>query len=507
MVDTAPHRCNIFVFDLLKHIGVDSKHVWSRKVAQVFPRGDADLHRWMHNSQYSAEAWVMRALDKHPWRVDSEAKADLNFIRINATLLSESGIIGGLVIARKILGELYKSGNLTAPPAIVLANTRGTWDEGAPGRTILFADSHQGIPMAHNQWATTGVMPYVQSKPELAVTAHGKPSPMLREVARNLPAWAQRPLLFFVGHVPKVTISATRWNIWAAVHNEKDVTTRSHSVHCTVGQFAICEDPKRLQNVTVSGEFQTYCHEMCKTPSDPRIRYTDGRVLPAPCRGRNGNGLMADCKKIHAKGVRLTPALIEALHESRRATRAQVARGDTSNCSGAFASTGCTRAKLPFAKWAAEAMQHRFCVVAAGDYPGTPKIAEFALFGAAGGCIPLVVVSAAAEPARHTLPFRRWFDWCDYAYLVSDRANFTRILQRLRRVTADEAAAKHAALARIRRAFYWEPPFDMPDGSRRMSPAEIIIAEACAIAREIKAGTLPHGTPTSRTSVKRCLMA
>ena len=46
----------------------------------------------------------------------------------------------------------------------------------------------------------------------------------------------------------------------------------------------------------------------------------------------------------------------------------------------------------------------------------------------------------------------------------------------------------------------------MPDGSRRMSPAEIIIAEACAIAREIKAGTLPHGTPTSRTSVKRCLM-
>ena len=134
-------------------------------------------------------------------------------------------------------------------------------------------------------------MPYVQSKPELAVTAHGKPSPMLREVARNLPAWAQRPLLFFVGHVPKVTISATRWNIWAAVHNEKDVTTRSHSVHCTVGQFAICEDPKRLQNVTVSGEFQTYCHEMCKTPSDPRIRYTDGRVLPAPCRGRNGNGL------------------------------------------------------------------------------------------------------------------------------------------------------------------------------------------------------------------------
>ena len=88
----------------------------------------------------------MRALDKHPWRVDSEAKADLNFIRINATLLSESGVIGGLVIARKILGELYTAGNLTAPPAIVLANTRGTWDEGAPGRTILFADSHQGIP-------------------------------------------------------------------------------------------------------------------------------------------------------------------------------------------------------------------------------------------------------------------------------------------------------------------------------------------------------------------------
>ena len=97
--------------------------------------------------------------------------------------------------------------------------------------------------------------------------------------------------------------------------------------------------------------------------------------------------------------------------------------------------------------------------------------------GSRKACAP----PAAAEPARHTLPFRRWFDWCDYAYLVSDRANFTRILQRLRRVTADEAAAKHAALARIRRAFYWEPPFDMPDGSRRKNTLDM--AEAVWEAR------------------------
>ena len=77
------------------------------------------LSRWMHTSQYSAEAWVLQALERHPWRVNSERQADVNFITLNLTLLTESGVQGGLVTLRKALEQIYKAGNLTNPPAIV----------------------------------------------------------------------------------------------------------------------------------------------------------------------------------------------------------------------------------------------------------------------------------------------------------------------------------------------------------------------------------------------------
>ena len=98
-----------------------------------------------------------------------------------------------------------------------------------------------------------------------------------------------------------------------------------------------------------------------------------------------------------------------------------------------------------YGAWAAEAMAHRFCVVARGDFPGTPKLGDHALFGAAGGCLPLVVLDSAEQELQlPLLPFRRFFDWCEIAYLTTAGANFTRVLERLRRVTAAEAARKHA---------------------------------------------------------------
>ena len=37
-------------------------------------------------------------------------------------------------------------------------------------------------------------------------------------------------------------------------------------------------------------------------------------------------------------------------------------------------------------------MSHRFCLVAPGDYPCTPKVSEAMALGAVGGCIPVFVV-------------------------------------------------------------------------------------------------------------------
>lgn len=202
-----------------------------------------------------------------------------------------------------------------------------------------------------------------------------------------------------------------------------------------MGQFSICTTPERIAH-----HFLDYCHEWCyhgngsvrarrATPtvdkegepsirrlstgctvtrgsltearvtrlllcSPQNIRYTDGTFRPPPCRRRNDKALRADCAFM-TKHVRFTPELIADLKKNRDAVHA---------------STG----KLPFDKYLAEAMRHRFCISAPGEWPATPKTAEYVLLGAAGGCLPVVVVkSLSAEALEPVLPFGRWIDWCD----------------------------------------------------------------------------------------------
>ena len=69
-------------------------------------------------------------------------------------------------------------------------------------------------------------------------------------------------------------------------------------------------------------------------------------------------------------------------------------------------------------KWSKEtylqhAMSHRFCLVAQGDFVGTPKITEMIAVGAAGGCIPVIVLPAkSAASILLTLPYVRWVNYC-----------------------------------------------------------------------------------------------
>ena len=56
---------------------------------------------------------------------------------------------------------------------------------------------------------------------------------------------------------------------------------------------------------------------------------------------------------------------------------------------------------LPAGRYFKAAMGHRFCLAAPGDFVSTPKITEYVAMGAAGGCLPLLVLDG---PAAGTLP-------------------------------------------------------------------------------------------------------
>ena len=264
-------------------------------------------------------------------------------------------------------------------------------------------------------------------------------SPLLATATQALPPWHKRPLLHFVGHVPKVYISAVRMLLWTQVYQETDVTARSHTLRCNLGPYSICSHPERLNS-----EFKTFCAPWCPGLGTPS----------KPCRRRNANLLKKTCETFKEVGINATKHL-SALD---RAT---------------------DRKRLPYESWVQEAARHRFCVVARGDWPGTPKLADFVLLGAAGGCIPLVFVSFTKRP---TLPFGRYFDWCKAAVLVSEKVitahKVGALLHQLRNMSAAEANAKMLALDQIRDALYWRPSPSRP------SAADYVLAEACELAHQ-----------------------
>ena len=148
--------------------------------------------------------------------------------------------------------------------------------------------------------------------------------------------------------------------------------------------------------------------------------------------------------------------------------------------------------RLPHDVFLAESLRHRFCLIPPGDVGhASPKISEGIALGAARGCIPVIVLpfNSARETRRFLgtfLPFTRWLDYCSVAYLVPARTVYRAALvrdlvERLSRVTAAEAAAKHAALARVRDAFVLRGGGGGVDAAP--TAADFVLGEACEIAR------------------------
>ena len=79
------------------------------------------------------------------------------------------------------------------------------------------------------------------------------------------------------------------------------------------------------------------------------------------------------------------------------------------------------------------------------------------------------------------------------------------IVDRLRTVTAGEAAAKHAALARVRDAFVWRAP----EPAGRPSAPDHIFAEACDAARRHRAAAaagVGGAAAEQHLDLRRCML-
>ena len=158
-------------------------------------------------------------------------------------------------------------------------------------------------------------------------------------------------------------------------------------------------------------------------------------------------------------------------------------------------------------------LSHRFCLIARGDFASTKKITEAMALGAAGGCLPIIVIpedsklskAKTATPgwgAMTMLPFVRWFPYCAVGCVVHERvasANFSVVLEHLHRVTAAEASMKRAALRRLVHAFIVRPRSRV----EQPSAAEYVLDEVCHLASQRRRQLMAGGAHLSTNTATR----
>lgn len=462
-LDIAAQRCGVYVVDVEPAVG----NVLPERYR---PRG------WETN-KFSAEMWLRRAVDDHPWRVRHPSQADVVLLSANFSLYCRSGksftgrsVWKGLV---HLLGDPAGSSadckgckpiqGLRSGTAkfITLTNNecKAPWTGAVrPKRIFAVTDQKPG---------SFGVLaPFVVAQPAwlTAPTSGALRAAMSLSAAgpRRVP-WAERELLFFLGHVPKLYIEPTRYRIWRQVRRLPNVTALSGTLNCSVGQFSACRVVDRLSDE----QLQTYCHDYCRAHAEEGAsvkRVEEAGKLARKLGKRDGTSPASTPVRMRCK------------------SRSSLRRYCKSHAGVDFASElpdmAAAARKLPQHEYYQLAMGHRFCLSAPGDFVSTPKITEFVALGAAGGCLPVLVIRGEAH---NTLPYMRWLDWCQIGYLVNaSRAirHMDDVVGALRAVTATEAAAKYAALRGVVDAFVWRPPAPRP--LEAPSAPDFILAEACA---------------------------
>lgn len=367
------------------------------------------------------------------------------------------------VAKRKLWVEMFAKAdalNTSAPRAVVYMNNECPHaSAGAPkrpaGSTLMLVDY---VRQAHDT-----VVPFVLSRPAWLLGD----APIPAELAPSRFPWAQRKLLLYAGHVPKLYISKTRYQLWRAWRRETTrVSIHTKDIACSLSAYGICRSPSRWE-----AEHDTFCQQHCGTARS--------------CKP-NAGSLQHECKSYaHVEWDEELPDVARTNHQLSRADYLQAA------------------------------MSHRFCVVAPGDFPSTPKITEFVAIGAAGGCLPLIFVpSPVRDGAQRQLPYAStWLDYCAFGFIAPETAaqnasEMRLVLDRLEQVSEADAEKRRAALLRVRDAFVQRRL--PPDGSAPTKPsaADFLLHEACAAARRTATkGGAPRRQADSRDPLERCLIA
>mmetsp|Transcript_15598 Transcript_15598/g.37420 ORF Transcript_15598/g.37420 Transcript_15598/m.37420 type:complete len:480 (+) Transcript_15598:334-1773(+) len=433
---------------------------------------------WRYN-KYSQELWLREALRAaHPWRVSSPAEADLIVVGTDFSMLCEAHKLTAarylwqIVLNDTLLCNGTRKGrqlvesqgdahcaSAMAPKLLPLTSVecglpwRG-WANGwappsKPPRDFLFLLDHHALKLDPRRMI---VSPAVVARPAW----------LLEPASPPLVAWSSRPLLFFAGHIPKLFVSRSRYRIWEQLVGVPNVTSLSSTLPCTVGAFEVCA----AQHAWTERVHETFCEAngwQCRS-RDPG----------PPCGVKNKEALRHKCKAYRRLNW---TAIVPAIRHGRTL--------------------------LAREEYFRVAQAHRFCLVAPGDFISTPKVSEFALVGATGGCIPVIVVPDKVDlehGARAMLPLSGSLEYCDLAFLVPlsvATASMHTVLSHLSRVTPNEAARKHEALRRAQDAFAWR------DSSSGPSAVDHILSAACAAARELRGGLPSDNLARKAASLRR----
>lgn len=450
-----------------------------------------------HLNQYSVETWLQRALRKHPWRTRTTG-ADLIFISFNFSLLCLNGhfYLFGAVWSHLSSGLDENYPNSSKAITLQYGHCAAPWrlPNQRPRSRRLIA-LHDRLPRAtatahQAQEGPAVVSPFVVASPEWLVARNGPSHPLVPTVD-----WADRKLLFFAGHIPKLYISPTRYKIWSALrkasversgallrHLHSDsITLASSSLLCTVGAYRVCRMKESELRKKPNSFFLTYCLADCANMSS----------------GASSCGGMREWQSEETNALRL----IRACQSYKRV-----------DFDAELQDMITTTRTLSHGDYLAQAMSHRFCIVAPGDFISTKKLTESMAIGGKGGCIPVIVLpsgdAAPAASAARLLPYARWLDYCEAVYFVSEKTATTRmesVLRALAKVDAHTAAKKHRALREVADAFV----FREHSHSEQPSAPEFILAEMCHAAKWSKrridspgllSGRLVSGVPD------RCLL-
>ena len=447
--------------------------------------------RWEHN-QYAVELYLQRVLRPgHPWLATSAKSAD---VILTATNFSLWCFLGKGRSASRLWQEAVRKDILWPRPR---SGTRAvmlmphTYSQCPPPSDLATQNVTALVEYARRprdvRNGLTVVSPFVVSEPGWLVQPAG--SRATRPTGHARVVWAARSgrLIFMAGHVPKIGFRRTRFRLWQQLQREPRATVLSPTLACSVGSYHVCRmDDGFLQRQNKTF-FDSFCHPFCGTHL--------GASQPLGTKwSRKLN--RSKISRVHCGGPMNKRVTAAVMYRNLRSACKAHDPLDVDFAAVLPAMVRDTR-RLTHSAYLESAMSHRFCLIAPGDFVSTHKISESIVIGGAGGCIPVIVLprvlkdgggqtgrsdrSLGPSVAMH-LPYSRWLDYCSIAYLVAESTaltDFASVLERLSRVTSEEAAAKHAALRVVREAFV----FRFGSTPEQPTAAEYILDEACALAR------------------------